>query len=289
MKKLLTIVSALALTTAVLNAQAPKAYRMQAESLTPTTTAVVRVAVEKESIKTGPYARFAQKMLNTMAPLSDKNLYSIKEAYIDYIDPDTQLRSVGGMTVEPSTEYASHTMSPSEFQKVPINSQKIGDTSNPEAMAKAAAEMIFKIRAWKLELVTGNAGENVFGAGLQSALDELTRMENEYLSLFLGKTTKSIEIKEFEIIPTEGQTNYIAFRFSPTAGVLPASDLSAEPVVLTLKPELGVEAPRKNTKGTWYRIADYAQATLSNGTVELTSRRIPVYQFGVSIQIPESK
>lgn len=43
----------------------------------PRTTLKVTVEVEKESIRKGPYARYAQKFLGVMAPLADKDIYTI--------------------------------------------------------------------------------------------------------------------------------------------------------------------------------------------------------------------
>ncbi|MFR5872180.1 MAG: DUF4831 family protein [Alistipes sp.] len=40
----------------------------------------VRVVAEKESVRVGPYARFAQKYLGVIAPLADKDIYTIKSA-----------------------------------------------------------------------------------------------------------------------------------------------------------------------------------------------------------------
>ena len=42
----------------------------------PRTTLKVTVEVEKESIRKGPYARYAQKFLGVMAPLADKDIYT---------------------------------------------------------------------------------------------------------------------------------------------------------------------------------------------------------------------
>ncbi|HAY31196.1 DUF4831 family protein, partial [Alistipes sp.] len=71
------------------------------------------------------------------------------------------------------------------FLKVPIDKQSTVEKS-AESMAADAANMIFSLRRHRLDLVTGEAGENVFGGGLKAALDEISRLEQEYLALFLG-------------------------------------------------------------------------------------------------------
>ena len=53
--------------------------------------------------------------------------------------------------------------------------------------AAQAAQSIFTIRKKRMDLITGDAGENVFGAGLKDALEALDAREQAYLELFLGK------------------------------------------------------------------------------------------------------
>ena len=50
----------------------------------PRTTLKVTVEVEKESIRKGPYARYAQKFLGVMAPLADKDIYTITGGKIGF-------------------------------------------------------------------------------------------------------------------------------------------------------------------------------------------------------------
>ena len=52
----------------------------------PRTTLKVTVEVEKESIRKGPYARYAQKFLGVMAPLADKDIYTITGGKIGFAE-----------------------------------------------------------------------------------------------------------------------------------------------------------------------------------------------------------
>lgn len=61
--------------------------------------------------------------------------------------------------------------------------------------------MIYMLRKKRMELVTGDAGEHVFGEGLKAALDELNRLEEEYLALFLGKQFRQKIVREYDVIP----------------------------------------------------------------------------------------
>ena len=82
MKKVLVLGALCALVTGA-SAQV-KAYK--ADQMTnpnsvayalPRTVVKVRVVAEKESVRVGPYARFAQKYLGVIAPLADKDIYTI--------------------------------------------------------------------------------------------------------------------------------------------------------------------------------------------------------------------
>lgn len=292
MKKLSTLLAFVLCLTLSGAASAQYTYQLASTELLPQTTVRVRVVVEKEVIVPGPYARFSQKYLGTIAPLSEKTIYSIKEASLDYVDPNTlgtKKSTIGFLSNDKTTvQNVSHTVNKSDFTKVRVDRLSSSDKSAEES-AREAADMIFKLRRNRLELITGDAGEHVFGDGLNAALKEISFLENEYLALFLGKQQKISEVKYFEVIPEAGKNNYVAFRFANTAGPLPADDLSAEPVVLTLTPENGVSGDAKGAKGAYFMVADYAQATLTYGHTDLAQKRIPVFQFGKVMQFPLAK
>ena len=89
-------------------------------------------------------------------------------------------------------------------------------------MAQDAANAIFSLRRHRIDLVTGEAGENVFGAGLKAALEEIDRLEQEYLSLFLGKQFRQRIVREFSVVPSKDEPATVVCRFSDTAGLLSA-------------------------------------------------------------------
>ena len=53
----------------------------------PQTTVVVDITVARESVVTGPYARFAQKYFGVIAPLADKETYTLRSAVVSRYDP----------------------------------------------------------------------------------------------------------------------------------------------------------------------------------------------------------
>lgn len=295
MKKiLLPVAIALALTSFVnLLAQAPPAYPIHlsdspsaAAGILPYTTIKVYLTVEKESVQAGPYARYAQRFLGVMPALADRQTNRIVSARLDYSDPDRTLEPVA--VEKPAAKHVlSHVFDSGGFAKSNPDRVSAVDKSTEE-MAREAANTIFALRRQRLDILTGEAGE-LYAGGLEAAFSEISRIEDEYLALFLGKQSVETLIYEFDVTPQSDRLNYIVCRFTEQDGLLPDSDLSGQPVVLAFSPEKGVatETAGKVGKQTiQYRVADFAEGKLTYGQTELAKKRIPVYQFGANITAP---
>jgi hypothetical protein len=270
MKKIILVVLAFFGASAVW-AQAPALYPIVGASpaTMPQTTVKVLLTVERDAVAKGPYARYAQKYLGVIAPLADREDYSIVAAQLDYADP----------THAPAViQQPSHTPD-NEFGRVNIDRLSSSEKS-AEEMAREAANTIFKLRQQRMDILTGDASE-LFPSGLGEAIAEINRLEQEYLELFLGKRTRTFAVHVLDVVPVAGKAEYVAGRF-PDAG--------GEQVVVTLTPEGGARAvePLKGDKRpvTQYRVADFATAVLTVGGRELATARIPVYQFGATITGP---
>lgn len=307
----------------------------------PQTAITVKIVAQRETIKKGPYARFAQKYLGVVAPLTDKELYTIQGASLSYAEeadpsatyildnPDKSLFKLYTSTIEGfapakpngqlpdeqrfmgknDTEYVfkdlgikplidervtttySNIQNDTGFVSVPIDKKETVELSL-EDMAAEAANTIFTLRKRRFDLVTGEAGENVFGAGLQAAIDEMKRIEDEYIALFLGKRFIQPVVRKYEVVPEAGKNTVVVCRFSDSGGLLPDNDLSGRPIVLELTPEKKAQTttvPRigKDPRGVvYYRVADIAQCRLVDGKQVIVSERIPVYQFGSVVEVP---
>ncbi len=258
----------------------------------PATVIEVTLDVEVQTIRTGPYARFAQKFFGVMAPLSDKRIATVSGASLDYSvhgQPAAAQPSAFGQPA--GMQVVSHTKNLTEFVKVPIDRRDFTERPLEEA-AREAAATIFALRKHRIELITGNAGENVFGAGLPAALAELDRLEEEYLSLFMGKQTRQTFRHTFAVTPEKGEATHVVCRFSPTDGVLSADDLSGSPILLEMKADAPpvAPAPAKQPKGApapvWKDFPAQVSCRLLEGMNQLAAARIPVNQMGYSLQIP---
>jgi hypothetical protein len=181
------------------------------------------------------------------------------------------------------------------FEKVPVQQNQLVE-KNPERQAEAAANFIFNLRKKRVDMITGELEWALSGDGLQAALKEIARLEEEYLSLFLGKTTSDTQSAVFYVTPTASQPKqlYVAFRFSDTQGLLPASNVAGRPISLELVSEksaapLPAQAPDKGDKKAprlTYRLPEAVQVHINDGHNNLLQTRLVVYQLGTLVQFP---
>ncbi len=157
---------------------------------------------------------------------------------------------------------------------------------------RLAAEKIFEIRRSRFDLITGEVGENVFGGGLSAALQELDHLEEEYLSLFLGKQTIRTEYKQYSVTPAKDKPTYIVCRFSQIDGLLPADDLSGEPMVLELRPADDSAAPqtpavqaKPNSRAVPTLIPAEMRCRVILDGVELASEEFTIPQLGETVYL----
>ena len=198
-------------------------------------------------------------------------------------------KDIGISPVYGQTVQHSYLGSEEEFPEVPVTRTEAVEKS-PEQMAAAAAEAIFKLRQRRFDLVTGEQGDNAFGAGLKDALAEMDRIENEYLSLFLGKRYTQRTVKTIDVLPEAGKSRLTVCRFSDSKGVVDPADVSGRPIMIELTPETegapSTPAVRKIGRTVSYRVPQVQNARLMDGTEILSSERIPIYQFGTLVDVP---
>lgn len=161
-----------------------------------------------------------------------------------------------------------------------------------EDKAKEAAEMIFKLRKMRVQIVTGDTDATYSGEAMTAVLQELGRLEHEYFTLFAGYSDFSTQKTTFAVIPEKGAkaAKYIAFRVSDSDGLVGAEDISGKPYILEVNPE-PISAPEAtDAKGksmmAKYRIPAICGIRLKDGVEVLLQTRLPVYQAGVDSFFP---
>lgn len=240
-----------------------------------TTTFMVKVVVEYDEFEAGPYARYAQKLLGTRASFVNRAEYRVVAADIALMDSDNH-----GFT-QNLDHYKGYVATE---QKIQIDRMSASEKS-VEAAAREAAETIFKLRKARMEMITGEQGEGVFGGGLESALREIERLEGAYLELFYGRRMVNYETRSY-ILPVSAQnTSMTVARFSIDDGIVALDDLAGDVIFLNIRPS-EMEYPASEEKGTVaIRYANNAEVSLCLGNRVLCSRVMPVYEFGETVMI----
>lgn len=251
----------------------------------PRTVLAVDVTVECDKTLAGPYARYAQKYLGVRAPMSDKTVWSVRSASVSLLDDRTLY---GAATpASPERSVVGYAVSDDEFARIQPDKVSTSVRSLEDA-ARDAANTIFSLRRHRLELITGEAGENVFGEGLQAALDEIARLEQSYLELFLGKRVVTADTRRYVVYPQSAKKQYIVCRFSPVDGLLPESDLSGDMVLLQIEPSYSVSdiaASPKEQSFVKCRLADLSTCTVICSGRECARRVLPIFEFGQTVKV----
>ena len=270
------------------------------------TTLAVDLTVEVEHFTPGPYARYAESMLGCQARLTDNVTYRLVSTNVGIVEDNTHLLADNAAT------YGLNTPCAEEFPEFTFDRLSSAKQDVKER-AKSAAEKIYSLRTARLELITAELGDGVYGAGLESALREIDRLEKEYIELFLGKRKVStityryyIPVKpaEFETITTtataEGTEatatpvvtetkmlpqSYIVARFGERVGVVASDNLAGDIVLLTINPT-EMSYPESNPKGkVTYRYANNSEVTISLGHEVIAKRTLPIYELGKTVTI----
>ncbi len=207
--------------------------------------------------------------------------------------------SVSKFVGEEKITYFKRVQRDSLFAKVPVTKTQSVYKSF-EDKAKEAASFIFTIREKRVELITGMADFYPEGESLEIALKEMERLENEYLTLFVGKRFKTSYEVNFEFIPSNAELNqpYILFRFSEERGVLQANDLRGRPIIVELEKSENTKnlnflvADQINREGLeyknrlFYRIPELTLVEIFDGNKLLAKRKVNIEQYGTTISIP---
>ncbi|MBE6205187.1 MAG: DUF4831 family protein [Rikenellaceae bacterium] len=250
----------------------------------PSTTIVVDLTIESEQTIVGPYARYAQKYLDVRGSLVEKTTFTIKDALLSVLQCDGVLAPAPEQAA--STTVQSHLGDIAEFAKVLPDRMSTSPLTIEDAAAQAA-QSIFTIRKKRMDLITGDAGENVFGAGLKDALEALDAREQAYLELFLGKKVTTTTTKRI-VVPLNGtESSYTIAKLSSSKGLLAESAEEGDAVKLVINPSgrapklNGIaEVDSRDKTALMVRLADNATCSISVGDAVVGTTTLPVFEFG---------
>lgn len=214
---------------------------------------------------------------NAAAPVSWRFLPGLKADFTDK-----------GLTVpEKETVETIFKEMPSDTGMVSIPVEhKILVEKTLEDKASDAADVILQVRKERLNIASGNTDASYSGESLRAALQELERIEEEYMALFRGYSVVRKQVCTFEVIPSRDVKHhrYLVFRLTDDGPV--TEGVSGTPYYLELQPEGKLpeeeQADKKKTRGSVrYRIPQVCKVTFSCDGHPLLQTRLPFYQLGV--------
>ena len=303
----------------------------------PRTGIRIQVEASRKSFFHGPYFRFAETLLGIKgAPSSDYTKWSITDIKLTtFAEPDpaqvhkamdisgslislTPDGLISGINVEGEPVDESLTVSSfitqnnaPEFPFPDLSMKSFyerGDSTQSnlllpksfEQKAVDAAHAITKLRKRRFKtLANAYEEQHPDGMAYKIMVDELAKLEEEYVGLFIGKSYKTTQVFSFDFIPGEKSVSgEVVFRFSETNGVLPKADLSGRPVVIDMKKVETLSSAQQNIKssdnpsagesGVFYRIPGKADIKIMQGLSLIATSRATIAQFGEVAPVPEN-
>lgn len=302
----------------------------------PQTGIRVHVKATRERYVHGPFADYAQKMLGIEnVPTADVDRWNMDEIQIEvFSEPDPeQVRKAMGQAaqlvsltesgilagINSAVNNQEPTFQTSSFLMKNLDKQvKFTDVSiwsfysaidstkkykmvskNQEQKAAEAAETIFNLRNSRFSLLT-NADDEPLpdGKSFEVMTEELGKMEENYVALFIGKSAKQSHQFSFDFVPGQKSVKgEVFFRFSDDRGVLPKSDLSGRPIVIDViksenlaEKQSGLSSsgnPTAGKSGLFYRMPGMSEIRIMDGSTQLAGARAAIAQFGTIAPIPE--
>jgi hypothetical protein len=172
--------------------------------------------------------------------------------------------------------------------------QNIIEKKEPSNQASEAAKFLFSLRQRRSDLITGDVDNALSGNSLNDALNEINRLEKEYLSLFIGKHFVESQIHKFYITPEKisEKKSYPVFHFSAADGILQEAVRTSTPFMLNITP-LGkiktlnnVQVSKGKAANLYYRIPEIVDVQLTHASKEVCRGRMQIYQMGKEFSLP---
>ncbi|MBO4339951.1 MAG: DUF4831 family protein [Bacteroidales bacterium] len=172
-------------------------------------------------------------------------------------------------------------------------------TKTLEDKAADAAESILKARQERYNIATGNTDASYSGESMAAALAELTKVEQEYMKMFTGYSTKREFSASFEVLPSAAaRTNrYTAFYLTEDGRIVKDNKSKSKPYELEFIPSsvppvrpdaAQAQDPKKKPDKAYsihYRIPAICKVRLLEDGNPVLETRIPVYQFGKEAEL----
>ena len=319
--------------------EAPPAYVEGITYALPRAGVRIFVEAVVERFEPGPYADYAQQLLGIENAASNPSVeWKLKNISLESFsepDPDQVHKAMGegafSVSLTPDGRLAGINSSveipvPSSvqthrfikapqkkdgfsfahFNDTPLYMQGDSTTNfrpvrvDDEQKAAEAAARIMECRLTRFHMAAGLMDEfHPDGTAYKVSLDELDKIEKDYLSLFVGRHTYQRETFSFDYVPSDATLGggEVVFRFSEQKGILPASDLSGKPVMIQMKTEeelqnkyaarASSENPFAGKKGVYYCMPAMGKVEIVFELKTIAAARLVFPQFGETAPLPE--
>jgi hypothetical protein len=176
------------------------------------------------------------------------------------------------------------------FVRVPVTTQQM-ERKTLEKKAEEAAKLILEIRSDRYYLSAGLVDPLPAGFDLKTAIQGLDRLEEEYLSLFIGKSYTEDFKKEYYYVPEGLSTDerVTLDRFSTAGGI---DDPEGGTIELVVRPEGSARSFRnllpqvpepESFNRLYYRIPEVCEVSVVHSGRTLLTKRVSIYQSGALV------
>ncbi|NVO03296.1 MAG: DUF4831 family protein [Bacteroidetes bacterium] len=168
-----------------------------------------------------------------------------------------------------------------------------------EQKAKDAVDFIMRVKENKFNLLSGTSEVNYEKSTLTYMIQELEKLESDYMKLFTGLTsTKTIKYR-FNYIPqlSNGSNLIPLFKFSEKDGIMDTSSSDGDLITISFERNFATgqlanfenRKENSNKHGFYYRIPENAIVKIKESNILKAEASFPISQFGVVTSLPTQK
>lgn len=217
--------------------------------------------------------------------------------------PNGIIRSIGvKVGKEETVDYQSETIENKASVTAQISTETPSMMSLMRAgkttaqMAKEAADKIEEIRKAKFYLISGDVEMATNPETFKTMYAKLDELEQEYMSLFVGKRVTRQTVHKVYVIPNKETPTQTVARFSETSGFTAGTAGSGSAIMVQTLPlniTANINAPSQSAieamsyeNKVMYRVPETANVKVTCGTETLIEERQVVNQLGMILMAP---
>jgi len=175
------------------------------------------------------------------------------------------------------------------FIRVPVLQRRVMSRTT-EDLAREAADQIFNIREWRIDVLRGDADYPLNGEAFMLGLQTFDRQEEQLMSLFAGASIENRQIVTFSVVPERATLTGDLFYFTENAGIVNRNTVGARTVWYEIgrvqTPTVSVSPSIQAANIIYYRIPQIVEVTTGVGGNIMATEQVTIYQFGSLVSFP---